>query len=135
MPEWLVVLGSNHGGESKLHAAIAAMATLGEATLRGGVMITPAEPAGGPDYANALAELRTDIAEPEALDRALKEIEAKLGRDRRVPGVVALDADLLAHATVRGWRLVPRAREKRETEKGYVRALLDASATVMEDDA
>jgi 7,8-dihydro-6-hydroxymethylpterin-pyrophosphokinase len=135
MPEWLLVLGSNHGGEARIRAALQALSALGEATLRGGMLITAAEPAGGPDYANALAVLRTGIAEGEVLERELKGVEAALGRDRRTPGVVALDADVLALAASAGWRLTPRSRAKRELEKTYVRALLAAAGIVVEEPA
>jgi len=53
--------------------------------------------AGGPDYVNAVAELRTAL-EPEALLAALQAIEARFGRERPYPNAPrTLDLDLLRY--------------------------------------
>jgi len=53
--------------------------------------------ASGPDYINAVAELRTTLA-PEALLAALQAIEARFGRERPYPNAPrTLDLDLLRY--------------------------------------
>lgn len=56
--------------------------------------------AAGPDYLNAVVELRTTLA-PDALLAELQRIEALHGRERSYPNAPrTLDLDLLAHGAV-----------------------------------
>ncbi|WP_374298880.1 2-amino-4-hydroxy-6-hydroxymethyldihydropteridine diphosphokinase [Paracoccus sp. (in: a-proteobacteria)] len=86
---------------------------------------TPAFPPGsGPEFANAVATIRTILPAPDLLAR-LHGIEARLGRDRSTGRWSArvLDLDLIAlddlvlpdAATVRDWIALPLARQRVET--------------------
>lgn len=89
------------------------------------IWITRAQPAGsGPDFANAVALIRTTLA-AEALLARLHEIEAEAGRDRSTGRWSArvLDLDLIAlgdqvlpdPATLRDWIELPAAEQPRRT--------------------
>lgn len=100
----LVALGANLPGadstppEATLAAAVAALARLPGLRLVGVSRFwrTPSEPAGSPDYVNAVARLAGEVA-PEALLAALQGIEAAAGRIRpHLNAPRTLDLDIIA---------------------------------------
>ncbi len=90
---------------------------------------TPAFPAGsGPDFINAVAELRTDLTAP-ALLAHLHSVEAEMGRDRSTRWAArTIDLDLIAYgaeiypdkATFDAWRLLPLADQQARAPDGLV---------------
>ena len=98
--EAFVGLGSNLGDRrARIEAAFAALATLPQTALLARSSLYESAPvdAGGGDYLNAVARLRTTL-EPLALLRALQAIEATAGRERPYPNAPrSLDLDLLLH--------------------------------------
>lgn len=126
----IVALGANLPSSAQSPAGTLRQ-TLGIVHSRPGITIsalsriwwTPAVPAGsGPDFANAVAVIRTSLG-PEALLSCLHEIEAEAGRDRSGGRWSArvLDLDLIAlddrvlpdAATLRGWIDLPPAEQAR----------------------
>lgn len=95
-----VGLGANLGdARATLTNALAALAALPDAQLVARSTMYRSAPlhAGGPDFINAVAELRTTI-EPEPLLRALQSIEEAHGRLRPYPNAPrTLDLDLLLY--------------------------------------
>ena len=98
--EAFVGLGSNLGDRrARIDAAFDALAALPETQLVARSSLYESAPvdAGGGDYLNAVARLRTRL-EPLALLRALQAIEAAAGRERPYPNAPrSLDLDLLLH--------------------------------------
>ena len=98
--EAFVGLGSNLGDRrTRIEAAFHALAALPQTALLGRSSLYESAPldAGGGDYLNAVARLRTGL-EPLALLRALQAIEAEAGRERPYPNAPrSLDLDLLLH--------------------------------------
>jgi len=98
--EAFVGLGSNLGDRrARIEAAFDALAALPQTRLLGRSSLYESAPleAGGGDYLNAVARLRTRL-EPLALLRALQAIEAEAGRERPYPNAPrSLDLDLLLH--------------------------------------
>lgn len=98
--EAFVGLGSNLGDRrASLAAAFAAIAALPGTDLVARSSLYESAPldAGGADYLNAVARLRTTLA-PVALLRALQAIEADAGRTRPYPNAPrTLDLDLLLY--------------------------------------
>ncbi|KPQ07957.1 MAG: 2-amino-4-hydroxy-6-hydroxymethyldihydropteridine diphosphokinase FolK [Rhodobacteraceae bacterium HLUCCA12] len=109
---FLIALGANLGGTpeknaSVIYAAIGMIAAAGiKVTRTSNFWQTPAYPAdSGPDFVNACACVDSDL-EPDMLLAVLHEVEARLGRVRRVRwGARAIDIDLLAA----GSRILPDA--------------------------
>jgi 2-amino-4-hydroxy-6-hydroxymethyldihydropteridine diphosphokinase len=93
-------LGANLGdARAALEAAFAALATLPATQLHRRSSIYRSAPidSGGPDYLNAVAELRTSLP-PLALLRQLQAIEQDHGRERPYRNAPrTLDLDLLLH--------------------------------------
>ena len=72
-----------------------------QVTARSGLWRSAPVDAGGPDFINAVAELRTGLAAPELL-RALQQQEDAAGRQRPYPNAPrTLDLDLLRHGDAR----------------------------------
>jgi len=98
--EAFVGLGSNLGDRrGRIEAAFDALSALPQTRLLGRSSLYESAPleAGGGDYLNAVARLRTRL-EPLALLRALQAIEAEAGRERPYPNAPrSLDLDLLLH--------------------------------------
>ena len=98
--EAFVGLGSNLGDRrAQLASAFAALSALPGTTLVARSSLYESAPfdAGGADYLNAVARLRTTLA-PLALLRALQAIEAEAGRERPYPNAPrTLDLDLLLY--------------------------------------
>ena len=98
--EAFVGLGSNLGDRrTRIEAAFHALAALPKTRLLERSSLYESAPldAGGGDYLNAVARLRTGL-EPLALLRALQAIEAEAGRERPYPNAPrSLDLDLLLH--------------------------------------
>jgi 2-amino-4-hydroxy-6-hydroxymethyldihydropteridine diphosphokinase len=118
--EAFVGLGSNLGDRrANLEAAFAAIAALPGTTLaaRSSLYQTAPVAAGGADYMNAVARVRTTL-EPLSLLHALQAIEARAGRVRPFPNAPrTLDLDLLLYGDVElaGGELVlphPRLHER-----------------------
>jgi len=90
---------------------------------------TPAFPAGsGPDFVNAVAELRTGLSAT-ALLAHLHAVEAEMGRDRHARWAArTIDLDLIAHggeihpdaAGFDAWRLLPLAAQQTRAPKGLI---------------
>ncbi|MBQ1764410.1 MAG: 2-amino-4-hydroxy-6-hydroxymethyldihydropteridine diphosphokinase [Aquincola sp.] len=99
-----VGLGANLGdARATLEAALAALAALPDTRLmaRSSYYRTAPVDAGGPDYLNAVAELRSGLA-PEALLDALQAIEQQHGRERPYRNAPrTLDLDLLLVGALR----------------------------------
>jgi 2-amino-4-hydroxy-6-hydroxymethyldihydropteridine diphosphokinase len=95
-----VGLGANLGdARQTVEAALAALGALpGTACVaRSALYASAPVDAGGPDYVNAVAELRTTL-EPEALLAHLQTIELQHGRERPYTNAPrTLDLDLLLH--------------------------------------
>jgi 2-amino-4-hydroxy-6-hydroxymethyldihydropteridine diphosphokinase len=98
--EAFVGLGSNLGDRRAwIEAAFEALAALPQTRLVARSSLYESAPleAGGGDYLNAVARLRTRL-EPLALLRALQAIEIEAGRERPYPNAPrSLDLDLLLH--------------------------------------
>lgn len=98
--EAFIGLGSNLGDRAAaIESALAEIAALPGTTLVARSSLYESAPldAGGGDYLNAVARIRTTLS-PEALLSALQEIEARHGRLRPYPGAPrTLDLDLLLH--------------------------------------
>jgi 2-amino-4-hydroxy-6-hydroxymethyldihydropteridine diphosphokinase len=109
--EAFVGLGSNLGDRrAQLASAFAALAVLPGTQLLARSSLYESAPldAGGGDYLNAVARLRTTLAPLELL-HALQAIETAAGRQRPYPNAPrSLDLDLLLHgdAAVEGDELV-----------------------------
>lgn len=99
-----VGMGANLGdARATLEAALAALAALPDTRLmaRSSYYRTAPVDAGGPDYLNAVAELRSGLA-PEALLDALQAIEQQHGRERPYLNAPrTLDLDLLLVGALR----------------------------------
>ncbi len=99
-----VGLGANLGNCTQtLRAAVAALARLPHTAVTQVSSLYRSAPvdATGPDYLNAVAELRTTLA-PHALLDALQAIEQDAGRERPYRNAPrTLDLDLLLHGDVR----------------------------------
>jgi 2-amino-4-hydroxy-6-hydroxymethyldihydropteridine diphosphokinase len=95
-----VGLGANLGdARATLRAALDALDALPgtRCVARSGLYRSAPIDAGGPDYVNAVAELRTTL-EPEALLVALQGLEARFGRERPYHHAPrTLDLDLLRY--------------------------------------
>lgn len=131
--DWLLVLGSNSGGQAKLLEAVCRLEDIGKVALLGGPLITTAEPPAGPDYVNALVMLRSSIADLEGLEARLKQIEISLGRDCQESGKVVLDIDVLAINTSLGWLATRRVSAKRELKKAYIEKLMMVAAVIVRE--
>jgi len=98
--EAFVGLGSNLGDRrARIEAAFDALAALPQTRLLERSSLYESAPldAGGGDYLNAVARLRTHLV-PLALLRELQAIEAEAGRERPYPNAPrSLDLDLLLH--------------------------------------
>ncbi len=97
-----IALGSNLGDRgAEIEQALVEIASLPGTQLvaRSSQYESPPLQAGGGDYRNAVAQVRTTLAPP-ALLHALLAIEARRGRVRRfVNAPRTLDLDLLLHGT------------------------------------
>jgi 2-amino-4-hydroxy-6-hydroxymethyldihydropteridine diphosphokinase len=95
-----VGLGANLGdAAASVRKALADLAALPETTLVAASSLYRSAPldAGGPDYVNAVAELRT-VLSPEALLAQLQAMEQKFGRERPYRHAPrTLDLDLLLY--------------------------------------
>lgn len=90
---------------------------------------TPAFPKGsGPDFVNAVAELRSGLSAT-ALLACLHAVEAEMGRDRSARWAArTIDLDLIAHgadihpdrATFDAWRLLPIAEQQARAPDGLI---------------
>ena len=125
-----VALGSNatssfaRSKELLLQAMGELSLQLGDVVKTSAIYRTPAFPAGsGPDYANAVVRITTELAAHEIL-AVLHEIEAEFGRTREVRwGQRTLDLDLLAiddlvlpdAQTLRGWIDLPLDAQMTQT--------------------
>jgi 2-amino-4-hydroxy-6-hydroxymethyldihydropteridine diphosphokinase len=100
MPRAFVALGSNLGDrEANLELALLRLDKLGLVACSTFVETDPVGVTDQPSFLNAVAELRTDIAPRELLERLLT-IERDLGRDRSKEtrwGPRTLDLDLLLY--------------------------------------
>ena len=101
--EAFVSLGSNLGDRrARLASAFAALSDLPGTKLEARSSLYESAPleAGGGDYLNAVARLRTSLAPLELL-HALQAIEAEAGRQRPYPNAPrSLDLDLLLYGEV-----------------------------------
>ena len=92
----LISLGTNCGGPGKLAKAIEALReAFGDVTATSPEETAPLEGT-GPSYFNCVAMTHTMLS-PQEVKRCLREIEARLGRDRSTPAIVAIDLDLLLY--------------------------------------
>ena len=131
----LIALGGNLPGTAG-DVAATLVAALQRLVARGLGLVavsrffaTPAHPAGsGPDYVNACAALRSDLA-PQAVLALLHEVEAEFGRQRGIRWAArGLDLDLLAAgqkvlpdaATEARWRALPLAEQQRQTPETLI---------------
>ncbi|EKE44090.1 2-amino-4-hydroxy-6-hydroxymethyldihydropteridine pyrophosphokinase [Oceaniovalibus guishaninsula JLT2003] len=135
MPDFYIAIGANlpMGGRTPGDTVAAAAAHLDVAPLRlvalSPVYRTPAFPPGsGPDFANAAALCKADLAPTALLDR-LHGVERAMGRVRTGRwGARVIDLDLLAAgdavlpdaATFRRWHDLPAARQRAEAPDGLV---------------
>ena len=95
----LISLGTNCGGPGILREAIDALReTFGEVTATPTEETAPLEGT-GPRYFNCVAMAHTMLA-PLEVKQCLRGIEAKLGRDRSTPAIVAIDLDLLLYGNL-----------------------------------
>jgi len=99
-----VGLGANLGDpRAQVESAMQALSELPHTVLlkRSSLYRSAPIDAGGPDYVNAVVELRTELA-PDALLRALQAIEHRHGRQRTGHNAPrTLDLDLLLYANLR----------------------------------
>ena len=99
-----VGVGANLGdARSAVAAGLHALAALPDTHLvaRSSLYRTAPVDAGGPDYVNAVAELRTRLAAPQLLD-ALQVLEQRAGRERPWRNAPrTLDLDLLLYGSAR----------------------------------
>jgi 2-amino-4-hydroxy-6-hydroxymethyldihydropteridine diphosphokinase len=97
-------LGANLGdAAAAVRAALEALARLPDSTLEAASSLYRTAPvgAGGPDYVNAVAALRTRLPAP-ALLEALQALEQRAGRERPYPNAPrTLDLDLLLYGDAR----------------------------------
>lgn len=120
---WLLVLGSDTGGEAPIDAAMAALQELGQMDA-----LTPArrfqdDDGTGRVFTNRLVRLESSAAR-DALRASLHEVERRIGRSEDSERVL-IDIDLLACDAGGGnWQLDPHALEKGEHRRPHVRALL-----------
>ena len=92
----LISLGTNCGGPGKLTEAIDALReAFGEVVATSPEETAPLQ-GSGPNYFNCVARAYTALV-PQEVKRCLRGIEAKLGRDRSTPAIVAIDMDLLLY--------------------------------------
>lgn len=94
----LLSLGSNVDPESHLRAAIAALRARFDEVVVSPVYRFPAVGYSGPDFLNAAATVRTDLA-PDALNAWLHALEDAHGRDRSGPRYSdrTLDIDIVLY--------------------------------------
>lgn len=121
---WLLLLGSNLPDESRVRAALLGLVKLGAPRVCTPIRRFPAY-AGHGKYFNVLAELSGDLRR-EALDAALKRLEADLGRlrDSGVGTEVAIDIDILARHDGARWLADAHAVAKGEFSHQVVQTLL-----------
>lgn len=125
-----VALGANLGDPlAQLRGALGGLEELGRVAGRSSIYRTA--PVGGPsdqpDYLNAVVRLEPAAAwrEPEALLGALREIEARHGRERRVRWAArSLDLDLLALGDARRDTEALELPHPRMMERAFVLAPL-----------
>ena len=91
----IIGLGSNCDSRRQLDLAAGMLAEAFSAVRISEYMETEPLSGKGPKYLNAVASARTDMGPMEA-KALLREMERRLGRDRRDPLLVAMDLDLLA---------------------------------------
>ncbi len=98
MPIALLSLGSNVEPEAHLRSAIAALRARFECVVVSAVYRFPAVGYAGPDFLNAAATVRTDLA-PAALNAWLHALEDAHGRDRSGPRYSdrTLDIDIVLY--------------------------------------
>jgi len=92
-------LGSNVDPEKHMRAAAVRLRALGDAVQFSGVYESPPQGgAHGPDFLNAAAILETGTLDAQELKRALRAIEAELGRIRPAPPGEprAIDLDIIS---------------------------------------
>lgn len=115
-----VGLGANLGEASKsVRDAIGSIAGLPRTLLtkQSALYLSAPVDAGGPDYVNAVVEIRTGLSAPQLLAR-LQQIERGAGRERpyrNAPRTLDLDVLLFGSAVIRSERLTvphPRMNER-----------------------
>ena len=124
-----IALGANLGdGPASLRAAVQAIDALPltRVSARSSLYLTAPQQATGPDYWNAVVQVRT-AQSPDALLDALLDIEARMGRLRPAGEINApriLDLDLLLYGSLQrhGERLT--LPHPRMTERAFVLAPL-----------
>ena len=95
----LISLGTNCGGPGKLAETIEALReAFGEVAATVPEETAPLEGT-GPSYFNCVVMTHTMLS-PQEVKRCLREIEARLGRDRSTPAIVAIDLDLLFYGNL-----------------------------------
>ena len=92
----LISLGTNCSGPGKLAEAIDALREAFGEVVATSPEETPPLEGSGPNYFNCVARAYTTLA-PQEVKRCLRGMEAKLGRDRSTPAIVAIDLDLLVY--------------------------------------
>lgn len=120
--DWLLLLGSNLADEARVRAALLGLVKLGAPRACTLIRQFPAYEGRG-EYFNALAELSCDL-QREALDAALKQLEADLGRRRDSTDEVAIDIDILARHDGARWQADAHAVAKDEFGRQAVQTLL-----------
>lgn len=123
MTSWLLLLGSNRDGETRVREAILKLVSLGAVRALTPIRTFAADGDGEGEFQNALVQI--DQAPQRAeLEPCLKAVEDAMGRDRRDTQAVVIDIDILACGDGTSWQPDRHARAKGEFDRATVQTLL-----------
>ena len=120
---WLLLLGSNHDGETRVRKAILKLVPLGAVRALTPIRSFPADGDGVGQFHNVLVRIDQAPERDELVPR-LKSIEDALGRDRDDATNITIDIDILARHDGKAWQIDPHAQDKGELHRAMVQTLL-----------
>lgn len=123
MSSWLLLLGSNVDGDTRIDVATLALSKLGQVDALTPTMVFPADGMVPGRFYNALRRLDSEFVRARLRDE-LHTIEVGLGRNRCLNDTVAIDIDILARQYRGHWYWDAHALAKNEHQRSMVKTLL-----------